>query len=106
MLITKNWTLANMSGGSDILASGDPGAAVNLVSFAISNYDPADDAIVSLSLYSTGGTFKGYILPSGSINYTTTVYIDSKIFLNEGDYVYVESDKTKVSVVASGTEIT
>lgn len=99
----KNWNKSSFVANQfSPIVSGDPSASVQLVGMIISNNSPSSDAYVEIDLYS-GSVYSGKILPSGNpIEAGQSIYLDSKVFLMEYDYVRATSSISTVSVIANG----
>ncbi len=104
---TKNWSLGKVPAQTGtqagaLLVSGEVNSETKILSITACNYDQADSAFVNIAMYNANRNFAGYILSSGEIEPNTSIFIDTKVFLNDYQYVSASGSIPNVSIIACG----
>jgi hypothetical protein len=104
---TKNWSLPKLpaqTGGlpNALLVSGEVDSETKILSITACNYNQTQSAFVNVALYDADRDFAGYILSSGEIEPNTSLFIDTKVFLNDYQYVSASGSIPGVSLIACG----
>jgi hypothetical protein len=104
---TKNWGLNKLpaqTGGqvNSLLVSGEVNSETKILSIIASNYNNISSAFINISLYDANRNFVGYILGSGEIEPNSPLFIDTKIFLNDYQYISASGSIPDVSIIACG----
>ena len=96
-----NWSLATVTADTDTTLLQDQAAQETAVFSIIAHNYSGVTATIEVKILTTGDVLKAYIF-NDTVDDAKSLFIDSKIFLNEGDKVSVRSTQANVSFFASG----
>ena len=96
-----NWSLPSVTASTDTTLLQDQVAQETAVFSIIAHNYSGVEVTIEVKITTTGDVLKAYIF-NDTLADAKTLFIDSKIFLNEGDKVRVRSTQANVSFIASG----
>ena len=96
-----NWSLATVTASTDTTLLQDQVAEETAVFSVIAHNYSGVTINLEVKIMTTGDALKAYIF-NDTLDDAKSLFIDSKLFLNEGDKVVVWSDQANVSFIASG----
>ena len=99
-----NWSLPTVTPATETdLAQDLTGQETAVFSIIVHNYAGAQ-AVIEVKVTDSANTFKAYLF-NDTLDDAKSLFIDSKIFLNDEDKIRVVSDQGNVSFIASGDVI-
>lgn len=96
-----NWSLATVTPSTDTTLLQDQAAEETAVFSIIAHNYSGAQITLEVKIMTTGDVLKAYLF-NDTLDDAKSLFIDSKIFLNEGDKVVVNSTQGNVSFIASG----
>jgi len=100
-MVTKNWTL--ISSNTDYNTVVDGTNECNIVSTLIYNNNDSESGYAKVKIVDSDGNTKA-VLFNIEVQAEDTIILDSKIFINSGDQIQVQSTITDLHFTLSGTE--